>query len=249
MLLVAGIGPAWRAQPLPPSLSPQMEWEHAIEAKGGHSALRAVKTLVIKRTAEGGLTRQHNYIEQLVVPPSRLWSWYDSSDRRFGKSITVIDVDRQWRGDAGEGSVVTLVSAPSIGEVHTLRDLLICTLLDVSSAQLHLIRAVVDGKYVRLDGTLDDELYKIYLDRRTHLPAKVVSQTETPHGLASLAYELSDYAAVDGINLPGSMRTRLNDSGAFKWRVTFEVNVAYDERAFTEPPLLANGPDGWRLVR
>lgn len=231
-------------------LSPEAEWELAVAAKGGHAALRAVKSVVRKSTSVRSVGGHHNYSEKLIVPPFRLWAWHDVYlAKRFHTDVDVIDLERNYARVAMEGIVVKTQTAPSSGDVEDLRDLLMCTLLDVPSVTPTLIRASIDGRDIKLDATLDEQMYTFYLDRRTHLPSKVVSRIETRYGFASDTYELSDYALVDGIQLPRSVHTQMNESGFFKDRVEYEINVAYDERVFSEPPSLAAGPQAWRLVR
>jgi hypothetical protein len=81
-----------------------------------------------------------------------------------------------------------------------------------------------------------------YLDRGTRLPLKVALVDES-NGKEYMYQTLSDYATIDGIELPLKVDTR----GSGNLPNSYQLNVEYDEQLFEHPPSALSRPDAWRL--
>lgn len=76
-----------------------------------------------------------------------------------------------------------------------------------------------------------------YLNRRTHLPQRVVTFFES--GRVWEIYNFADYVDINGIRMPSVQE---------KGKVSFQMNPADDETIFTHPPSIETGSKGWRLT-
>ena len=97
-----------------------------------------------------------------------------------------------------------------------------------------IVQTIVKG-YPTKDGT-DEQRVGFALDRKTHLPIKiiyyrVVQGTEHSGGLP-----LSDYVDVDGIQMP---------SKTLDLKSSFQINVDYDEQIFVREPSVEGGIKQW----
>lgn len=87
-----------------------------------------------------------------------------------------------------------------------------------------------------------------YLDRKTHLPARIVIDGSAARGSGkgSMDYvcRLDDYANVGGIQMP-----QIVNCGDKENQTTYQFNVDYDEAIFERPPTSADAkPDAWRAA-
>ena len=94
-----------------------------------------------------------------------------------------------------------------------------------------------------IEATWGRERIEFYLDRKTHLPAKVVFRIryESLKSDHVIVFSLGDYVEVNGLKLPGKVAR-----GKDKNETTYQLNVDYDEGLFTRPPAITDGPDAWR---
>ncbi|HEX5473766.1 MAG TPA: hypothetical protein VFX12_03805 [Vicinamibacterales bacterium] len=143
--------------------------------------------------------------------------------------------------------------APTRGDIEQLRELQLYTLMETRWMRPEVLGMQTDRigfkRYLVLNTRVGDQLFDFYLDRRTHLPARIVVHTPVPGRMFMTRYDLSDYHAVSGIQFPENVELRDEVSGPYKEHVTYQVNVPYDETVFTRPPSIADGPHGWRVKK
>ena len=89
----------------------------------------------------------------------------------------------------------------------------------------------VDVIQTKVDGRRVD----YYLDRKTHLPQRVVTFFES--GRVWETYNFSDYININGIQMPSVQK---------KGKINFQINPAYDESIFIHPPSIEAGSKAWR---
>lgn len=113
--------------------------------------------------------------------------------------------------------------------------------------QPHLREAQTDRNHaVVITTAVADQTINFYLDRQSHLPMRVVVRSARSMVWED-QYELSKYAAVDGIMLPHEITRRSTlQRRPFRERLRYELNVEYDPAIFTKAPSFENGPDGWK---
>lgn len=99
----------------------------------------------------------------------------------------------------------------------------------VGRRKADVVQALVDG--ARVD---------FHLGRETHLPLRVSFPWPDPRG--TYYVDFSDYAPVDGIQMP----RRVSYVGGGSLPTRFQLNVAYDEAVFERPPSIESGPEAWR---
>ena len=75
------------------------------------------------------------------------------------------------------------------------------------------------------------------LDRKSHLPRQVIYHTLTFGKEYVGAVPLSDYVALNGIQMPGKVR---------RDRMIYQFNVDYNQQVFEQPPSRAAGIDAWK---
>jgi hypothetical protein len=119
-------------------------------------------------------------------------------------------------------------------------------------AEREMRRLVREGPTKRLQVEVIDNEREVradfYLDRKTHLPARIVidSRAARGSGKGSMDYvcRLDDYANVAGIQMP-----QIVNCGDKENQTTYQFNVDYDEAIFERPPTSADAePDAWRVT-
>jgi hypothetical protein len=92
-----------------------------------------------------------------------------------------------------------------------------------------------------------DRRVDFHLDKKSHLPLKVVFPSDdsvgTKYGPGTYYATFADYADVDGIQMPRKFG-RDSKPGI---RETIQVNVEYDPALFERPPMIEAGPDAWKI--
>ena len=109
------------------------------------------------------------------------------------------------------------------------------TLLGVTSGEVGGRRADV----VRV--TVGGRVVDYYLDKKTHLPLKVALISKLDGGVYFYK-TFSDYAPVDGIQMPSVMRV----DGDGKLPLSYQFNVDYDRQLFERPPSALAAADAWK---
>ena len=79
-----------------------------------------------------------------------------------------------------------------------------------------------------------------YLDRKSHLPLKIVFPSEGGSGPFVL---FKDYADAGGLLMPS--KASYHGSGYISQ--SYQVNADYDKGVFERAPSVKAGPDAWKL--
>ena len=90
-----------------------------------------------------------------------------------------------------------------------------------------MVRALVAGRQA-----------DFFLDRKTHLPVKIVFPAE---GGAGPYVRLRDYVEVGGVSMP----SKVGHEGDARTPYAYVLNPAYDARVFERPPTVEAGPEAW----
>ncbi|HWW74394.1 MAG TPA: hypothetical protein VNZ44_03310 [Pyrinomonadaceae bacterium] len=222
-------------------------WEQAVAAKGGREQLQKVESLLLSYRSTWrnflGIVEHRGDVEALYAFPDKIWSWDDGLPPPFTLSVGWIDVSRNKRCHISKGSgAVTCGPARNVrspGDEGLVRVQYLYLLetrwvkptpVGVSEARIGFKK--VDVLQTRFRETRID----YYLDRKTHLPARVtVFFEKSGRELESL--DFSEYADVGGVMMPGKQE---------RGHINFQINPPYDEAVFTRPPALEAGPHAWR---
>ncbi|HEY0408343.1 MAG TPA: hypothetical protein VGC89_21590 [Pyrinomonadaceae bacterium] len=221
----------------------QRLWELAIAAKGGRQRLYAVRNMLISTT---GGSKYHTV--DLHVFPDKFWSWAGEPEP-LGQSANMYNLEQRVAyssnsGRPGAAAVKLHESNLGGGRIELVDAQLFYlmetqwvkpTLVGVSSGEVGWHRA--DVVRTQFEGRTID----YYLDRKTHLPLKVALVDES-NGREYMYETQSDYANIDGIQLPLKVDTR----GTGNLSNSYQFNVEYDQQLFERPPSALAGPDAWR---
>lgn len=117
-------------------------------------------------------------------------------------------------------------------------------------AEREMRRLVKEGSTKQLKVEVIDDESEVrsdfYLDRKTHLPMRIVIDSRAARGSGKGAMDdicsLGDYAEVDGIQMPGKV-----NCGDKENRTSYQFNVDYNERIFERPPTPDMKTDAWRV--
>lgn len=225
-------------------------WERLIEAKGGREKLLKIENIVkqSRGTYYTGLKKINTRSLQLIVLPNKWWSWTDERPSIFGLRMTMynFDIDRQYVVQYG-GRATEWGIEPIQNNNKRFADMtFISYLLPETKYWKPTLEKVdrekigfrdVDVIQTRLKGKRID----FFLDRKTHLPIKVVYfmpniGDEGEH--LSYVTELSDYVEYRGIQVP----TKVNNQ-----RLTYQFNIEYNEEIFQRPPVpIETSDSAWR---
>jgi hypothetical protein len=213
-------------------------WELAVAAKGGRERLHTVHSFLISAGS-----RKHPLID-LYAFPGRYWRW-DASPEPLGLAVQMMNAER---GDAYLTYPDDPKSPRKLGEVF-LRS---CQFF-VTEAQLYFLletrwhRPVpVEAREGEAQGrradvvrvVVGDRRADYFLDRKTHLPLKVVYPARDD---SRRHFEAKDYVDVGGLMLPA----KVSYGGGFS-PYAYVVNPDYDAAVFERPPTVEAGRDAWR---
>lgn len=263
LLMLSRLGPTGlpenlqTASPLPDNRKEaERLWELAIAARGGRERLYAVDNLQIsiREKVWYGLRRVPYIEEALYVFPGKYWEWNDQRKTILGLSIRMYNQDRDihlWYSDHGKGGHVGRPFDMVHGKAALIRlyDVQLGYLMEtkwVKPIPVSVETAKLDGKSVDIVQTIvkgypikdgkDEERIGFALDRKTHLPVKVIHYGHANGKEYSTGPPLSDYVDVAGIQIP---------SNVYGLRSSYQINVDYDEQIFIRDPNVEAGIKQW----
>ena len=118
----------------------------------------------------------------------------------------------------------------------------------IAERQMRRLVQEASTKRLKLE-VIDDEREvraDFYLDRKTHLPVRIVTDSRAARGSGKGAMDdtcsLDDYAEVGGIQMPGIVNCGYKEN-----RTSYQFNVDYNESIFEHPPTRDLKPDAWRV--
>jgi hypothetical protein len=225
-------------------------WEQAVLAKGGRERLYQVNSLVIfyQETVRNvlGIVVHRGLVERLYVFPDKSWSWDDGRPPPFHLTVSMSNLERNisctmyagasspkctepkdWASFFNQGEGLGRVQYLYLLETEWVKP------VPISMTKGSIGLKTADIVQTRVNGRRVD----YYLDRKTHLPQRVVTFFES--GRVWEKYNFSDYIEINGIRMP-SVQT--------KGKINFQINPAYDETIFTHPPSIETGPKVWQLT-
>jgi hypothetical protein len=227
----------------------QTLWEQAVEAKGGREQLYRVNSLLIsyRETARNflGFVVHRGDVERLYVFPDKMWGWDDGLPPPFHLTVNLLDIGRDRRCTLYKGA-----AAPICGPARQRN-----TPLDDGLVQVQLLY-LLETRWVKptpvsvtkekigsrkvdvLHMLFRDKRVDYFLDGKTHLPMRV-SIFYGAGARPTISIDLSDYAPVGGVLMPGQQKSA---------KINFQINPTYDERVFTRPPSIEAGPKAWRAL-
>ena len=213
-------------------------WELAVAAKGGRERLHSVDSFLISAGS-----RKHPLID-LYAFPGRYWRW-DAAPEPLGLRVQMMNAER---GEAYLTHPDDPKSPRKLGDVF-MRS---CQFF-VTEAQLYFLLETRRHRPVPIEARegeargrrtdvvrvlVGDRLADYYLDRKTHLPVKVVYPARDD---SRRHFEAKDYADVGGLMLP----SKVSYGGGFS-SYAYVVNPEYDAALFERPPTVEAGADAWR---
>lgn len=237
-------------------------WEEAIRAKGGRERLHSIESFVISSTIDSHLIPSpfensspgrdvESEAERLYVMPGKAWLYEFTPDFAVSLEATVVNKDRN----------LCLVTLAPIGLSRSVPGLSLCLptvwperlvqdpvlyLMETKWVRPAPVRTRTEGKGKKQQDVIETQVGQLrvdfYLDRKTHLPAKLVTQEY--HGdprmprRMDLMVTFGDYVDVDGIQMPRRVIreplltevVRRNTE-----RARYKFNVTYDEEIFNRP--------------
>lgn len=247
-------------------------WEEAIRAKGGRERLHSIESFVISSTIDAYLIspgfnssvspgHTDSVAERIYVMPNRAWLYEFTPDFDVSLEGTVINVERN----------LCMVTLAPIGPMRSVPGLSFCLpttwpkrlvqdpilyLMETRWVRPKPVRTRTEGKGKKQRDVIETEVGQLrldfYLDRKTHLPVKLVTQDypgdpRMPRRM-DLMLTFEDYVAVDGIQMPRRVireplltQVQRRDTE----RAQYRFNVNYDEEIFNHPVSRKAKPGDW----
>jgi hypothetical protein len=236
-------------------------WEEAIRAKGGRERLHSIESFVISSTIDAhlitpafGSNAKSGHVdsqtERLYAMPTKAWLYEFTPSFDVKLEATVINIERNLcmvtLAPVGPGRSVPGLSlcVPTIWPKRLIQDPVLY-LMETRWVRPQPLRTRTDGKGKKQQDVIETEVGQLrldfYLDRKTHLPVKVVTENENGDPRMprmDLMVTFEDYVEVDGIQMPRRvirqpLLTRVERRDTERARYRF--NVAYDEEIFNFP--------------
>src|SRR5262245_9882076 len=216
-------------------------WELAIAAKGGREKLYQVKSLAIKDSRLG-------YPQvSLFVFPDKNFYWSDLRPTVFSFHASVINFEKNIDIYVpGANPKDVRKGPPNFNLRSVFRDVYIKYFLETPWFKPEPVAAGEEKLGSRLCEVVtvkyDWLLYKIYMDKKSHLPARISSYAVDKPTVELTPRDFSDYKEFDGLMMPQVESVNRQKP----YRQSFEINPAYDPAVFERVPDMNAGPDQWR---
>lgn len=229
-------------------------WEQAITAKGGRERLYAVENMVVSSRLQGrkNLIQKVEFpTEELYVFPSKVWRWVDSRPSVFGLHVEISDLERGggyfvYPDDPTSPRKIRI--DPREKQFFFYTQLLYLMETKWQKPRLLATRTERIGfkKYDVVETVVEREQIDFYLDRKTHLPVRIVEHWISPtrESENNIEFNLDDYADVNGIQMPQKV-TRVRGLSEVE-HVSQQTNVTYDKSIFEHPPSIEAGAEAWK---
>jgi hypothetical protein len=228
-------------------------WEQAIAAKGGRERLYSISNLQLSvRDKQWWEFRRVPYeVERLYVFPGKSWEWNDQTGSIFGFVIWMRNYEQgiHWTylDNGKRGTVLPYQDQPMYrGAMSIIINAQLNYLMEtrwVKPIPVSVERGKVGRHAVDIVRTVvreypkGEESVSFALDRKSHLPRKVIYHTVVFGKEYSGGLRLSDYAELNGIQMPGKVG---------RDRTIYQFNVDYNQQVFEVPPSREAGIDAWK---
>jgi len=237
-------------------------WEQAIAVKGGRKRLYSVKNMVIATvgnyTTSSGKTNTVR-TEAFFVLPNKVWMWSDYRPDVLGLTVEMLNFDTNTRYFINSDDPPPMRQVIQSTETSASRTYgLLAYLLEtkwikpelVSASTARIGRRTVDVVHTTLRDNVEgfateNKCIDFAFDQETHLPVRVsYYHKRGDKNVLDVAVNLSDYTEVSGIKVPqkGEIDSRVD-------KISFQINIPYNEDIFTKPPSVAAGPEAWKIVK
>jgi len=242
-------------------------WEEAIRAKGGRERLHSIHNLLISSTID---VRDRNgshekETERLYLMPGGAWIYTYTPDFTVSLDVTVINKERQfcWVTLAPARSVPGLsLCIPSTPVKYLVQDPVIY-LMETDWLRPEPLRVRTEGKGRKQLDVIETRVAMLrvdfYLDRKTRLPVKLVTEWyggigQATDGGGPMTVELEDYVEIEGIFMPRRV-TREPEGNApvgevFRRdteRANYRFNVTYDPKILKGPASKETKRSDWKV--
>jgi hypothetical protein len=213
-------------------------WELAIAAKGGREQLYRVSSLLIsyQDTVRNflGIPVHRGIVGTLYAFPDKSWGWDDGLPPPFRLTVSSLNLERDRRCHLRAGAAAPVCGSAKKGPsppdegLSQVQYLYLMETKWVKPVALSVTKGEIGLKKVDVLHTrFENKRIDYFLDRKTHLPARVAVFYGNSDR-ATFTVELSEYINVNGIQMPGKQK---------KGRITFQINPSYDPDIFTRPAL------------
>lgn len=247
-------------------------WEEAIRAKGGRERLHSIESFVISSTIDAYLItpafgsnaksgHTDSEAERLYAMPGKAWLYEFTPDFDVSLEATVINKERN----------LCMVTLAPVGPMHSVPGVSFCLpgtwpqrliqdpilyLMETRWVRPKPVRTRTEGKGKKQQDVIETEVGQLridfYLDRKTHLPVKLVTEDypgdpRMPRSM-NLMVEFEDYAEVDGIQMPRRVTRQPLLTQVVRRdteRARYRFNVTYDEDIFNHPVSRKAKPRDW----
>lgn len=227
----------------------QKLWEGSIAAKGGREQLRSIRSLYIQGEFKGADDRSYD----LYVFPDRSFGYFYWAAAYERTDVTIYNGKRNiswWQ----EGNNTAHVQRDTETAVDLMKKAELTLLLVTQWLEPKALRARRDWVGLKRVDVVETDVngwhVDYYLDSKTKLPVKLqygYSKIERAKGEMNRVVELYDYRLVSGVMMPHRLVYSFTDGPERSdQRVTYELNVDYDEQIFENPPTPRMKPDSWR---
>ena len=237
-------------------------WEEAIRAKGGRERLHSIESFVISSTIDvfvispgfgsntpGGHVDSES--ERLYAMPGKAWLYEFTPGFDVSLEATVINKERN----------LCMVTLAPVGPMRSVPGLSFCVpttwskrliqdpvlyLMETKWVRPVPVRTRTEGKGRKQQDVVETEVGQLrvdfYLDRKTHLPVKLVTEEYRGDPRAPRTMDLmitfEDYVEVDGIQMPRRVTREPLLTQVVRRdteRARYKFNVTYDEEIFNHP--------------
>ncbi len=237
-------------------------WDQAIEAKGGRDRLHSIESMVISSVIDINSERMRTdtQTERLYAMPGKAWLYEFTEAFDVSMEATVINNERDLclvtMAPVGRNESVPALSrcVPMTLSQRLIQDPVIY-LMETKSVRPVPMRTRSEGKTDVVETQVGKLRVDFYLNRKTHLPFKLVTDeffgdVRAPQPMR-LVIRLEDYFDVDGIRMPRDViREPISDS-AFQRRdserAKYKFNVKYNEEIFNHPISRKAKAGDWKL--
>jgi hypothetical protein len=245
-------------------------WNEAVQAKGGRERLHSIDNFLISSTidirTQRGSTEKET--ERLYAVPGKAWIYTYTPSDDVSLDVTVINKERTfcWVTLAPKSNGVPGLSPciPSTPIKYLVQDPVIY-LMETNWLQPEPLRVRTEGKGKKQLDVIETKVgvlrVDFYLDRKTRLPTKLVTEWYGGIGQATLGggpmtVEFGDYVDVDGIVMPRRVIREVDGDApvgeVFRRdteRATYRFNITYNPKILESPaPKNAKRSD-WKLQR
>ena len=155
-------------------------WEQAIAAKGGRETLMGVKHLAISYddTARNflGIAVHRGHFEAVYAFPDKLWVWDDALPPPFGLTLRVLNISQNFRC-----TLYAKVAKPTCGSAtgdhpsaEEIKEAQYLYFLETNWVKPVPVGVTRDKKVDVVHTRFENKKIDYFLDRKTHLPVRVV---------------------------------------------------------------------------